>query len=341
MILRLTILERLLHRLHLLPAPIMDAFADVLFGRALVIAVRRGLFDTLAAAPMTTEQIAAATRLHPRALHLLLESCVVAGYLSRRKGAYRLTPEGGKWLCKDSPDSLVNLIAYFELVHTQWKDLETSLERGAPPRPYYVLFNDRDWQVYVLGMRDLARLLLPHVMNKILPNPEARMLLDLGGSHGLYAAECCRRRPGLQATVMDFAPALAQTSMFARQAGVADRVRLLAGNFLEEPLPPEQDVVLMFNIVHGLSEAENRVLFARVFRALRPGGKVYVLDQMRDGRSGVSALARFIPLMVGLNLLNETGGTVYSVSEVKAWCQGRRVREIRLKVPGVTLMKIS
>jgi SAM-dependent methyltransferase len=340
MILRFTLLERILRRLHLLPTPVMDAFANVLFGRALVIAVRRGLFDLLAAGAMTGAQISAAARLHPQALHLLLDSCVVCGYLSCRQGSYHLTAEGRKWLCRDSPDSLVNLLAYFELLHRHWADLEISLEQGAPQHPYFEIFTDDDWRVYVLGMRDLARLLLPHVTTKIVPGSNARHLLDIGGSHGLYALECCRRRPDLHATIMDFAPALAHASIFARQAGMEERVRLHAGDFLIEPLPPGQDVVLMFNIIHGLSREENRSLVARALAVLRPGGKLFILDQMREENGPASDLAAFIPLMVGLNLLNEVGGTTYSVREVKSWCDGRRVREVKLRLPGVVLVEV-
>jgi len=341
MVFRLTLPERILHRFHLLPTPIMDAFAGVLFGRALVIAVRRGLFDVLASVPLNEEQIASVARLHPDALRLLLDSCVIGGYLTRKRGAYRVTAEGRKWLCKESPDSLVNLVAYFESLHGRWMNLETSLETGSPPRPYYASFGEEDWQTYVLGMRDLARLLLPHVIEKITPGSEACSLLDIGGSHGLYAIECCRRRPNLHATIMDFAPALACAAVLVRQSAVADRVELQAGDFLVEPLPPEQDIVLMFNIIHGLSEADNRSLLARALAALRPGGKIFILDQMRDERTFASDLARFIPLMVGLNLLHEIGGKVFSLREVTSWCRGRRVRHLKLRLPGVSLVEVS
>lgn len=319
----------------------MDAFANVLFGRTLAIAVRRGVFEALAHGPMTEEHIGSATHLHPRALNLLLTSCVTGGYLDRRGDAYHLTAEGSKWLRKDSPESLVNLIAYFELLHAHWADLETSLQSGVPPRLYYEVFTGEEWRIYVLGMRDLARMLLPHVIGHILPGKEARTLLDIGGSHGLFSIECCRRRPALHATIMDFPPALEHASRFIQEAGVAGRVDVRGGNFLMEPLPPEQDVVLMFNIIHGLSEAENRALVGRALAALRPGGKLFILDQMREENSRASSLARFIPLMVGVNLLNEVGGTTYSVGQVRAWCGSRQIKRVRLRMPGVVLMEIS
>jgi SAM-dependent methyltransferase len=341
MVNRLTFLERILHRLHLLPTPIMDTFAGVLFGRVLAIAVRRGLFDALASGPMNAAEIAAVTHFHPRALALVLNSCVVAGYLAQRGEMYQLSAEGRRWLCKESPDSLVNLVAYFETLYVRWANLENSLERGGPPRPYYEAFNEDDWRIYSLGMKELARILLPRVIETITPDKEARSLLDIGGSHGLYAIECCRRRPHLHATVMDFAPALALASNFARESGVAGRVELLAGNFLTDPLPPAQDVVLMFNIIHGLSDAENRTLLARALAALRPGGKLFILDQMRQNGKSSSPIAQFIPLMVGLNLLNEIGGSVYSTEEITEWCNGYTVRQLKLRLPGVALIEVS
>jgi SAM-dependent methyltransferase len=340
MVFPLTYLERLYHRLHLLPTPIMDSFAGVLFGRAMVIAVRRGLFDALIPGPLNAEQLASVTRLHPRALRLVLDSCVVAGYLSRRKGAYRLSPEGRKWLCKDSPDSLVNLIEYFETLHDRWARLETSLDKGAPPRPYYEGFTEDDWRIYVLGMNDLARLLLPHVIRKIVPGSGARNLLDIGGSHGLYAIECCRRRPDLRATIMDFAPALVYASTFVRESGVAERVGFHPGNFMTESLPPGQDCVLMFNIIHGLSPGENRTLLRRALKVLRPGGKLFILDQIRSKGRSTSRLATFLPLMVGLNLVSEIGGTTYSIGEITEWCGEYPVRHWTLRLPGVTLVEI-
>lgn len=342
MLLRFTILERVLHRLHLLPTPIMDAFAAPLFGRALVVAVRRGLFDVLASGPMAEERIAEVTKLDHRALDLLLHSCAVGGYLEQGKGGtYGLTAEGRKWLCTGSPSSLVNLMAYFELLHAHWLDLEFALEQGRPVRPYYEMYGEREWRVYVMGMRDLARLLLPHVIGKVLPDADARQLLDIGGSHGLYAIECCKRRPGLHATVMDFAMPLALAATFAAESGVADRVQCRAGNILSEPLPGGQDVVFMFNIIHGLTGEQNRSLVGRALEALIPGGRLFILDQMRTTKESSSAVSKFLPLMVGINLVNEVGGRTFSVEEVKGWCAGRKVKELKLRLPGVTLLEVA
>jgi hypothetical protein len=127
---------------------------------------------------------------------------------------------------------------------------------------------------------------------------------------------------------------------------MADRVSVLGGDFTKTELPQDQDAVLMFNIIHGFDEAENQRLIGRAFGALAPGGKLFVLDQFREDarRSGLrsrGSLSQFIPLMVGLNLLNEIGGNAYTFEHIKRWCaEASAVKRVRLRLPGVTLVEI-
>lgn len=340
MLLRLTLLERGLHRLHLLPAPVVDVFASVLFGRALAIAVRAGVFDALRDHPLTSGDIAEKTGLHPEAVSVLAEVFVQGGYLKRIGTAYGLSTQGKKWLLTDSPHSMVKLIHYFEMLHTRWGSLEHTLRSGGPAFPSYDAFGEKDWETYVFGMRELASFLLPEVMRKVIVPRSASRLLDVGGSHGLYAIECCRRSIGLTATVVDFEEPLRWTRQFIRNAGLEGRVVTLSGDVLAMEMPGKQDVIFLFNVIHGLREDQNQRLVGRLVDMLEPGGKMYILDQMTEP-GGRSQLARFIPLMVGLNLLNEVGGKAYSFYEVQRWCgRARRVRRMRLRIPGVTLVEV-
>jgi hypothetical protein len=98
---------------------------------------------------------------------------------------------------------------------------------------------------------------------------------------------------------------------------------------------------LLFNVIHGMTEDQNRELISRALAALRPGGRLYILDQMKWPGRGGTRLSRFIPQMVGLNLVNETGGTVYDVGRVKEWCGvASNLRQWPLRrMPGVSLVE--
>jgi len=215
--------------------------------------------------------------------------------------------------------------------------MEHALELGSPPMPYFEAFKEQDWKIYVLGMRDLARLLVPRVLPRLELPDNPRLVLDVGGSHALYSIECCRKYPGLRAVVMDYAQALHHTADLVKEVGMEDRIVLLEGDFLRTPFLRGSDGVLLFNIIHGLKEEENIALIGRAMDALRPGGKLFILDQMSQAK-GSSLLSRYITVTVGLNLLNEIGGTVYGVEQVMGWCHGAETRHVRLGLPGVSMV---
>jgi len=337
---RLSFTETLLHRFHALPTPVMDGFGAVIFARALTVALRRGMFESAGLRAVSPEELSSETGLTPEGVRLLADACEAGGYLKKRKGMYSATAETKKWLVRSSGTYLGDLMLYFDSLNSRLGGLEYSLEHGKPREPYYASFNESEWDMYVRGMANLARLLIPEVIRKIrLPRTEGH-LLDLGGSHGLYSLEYCRRSPGSTAIVMDFAPALRQAAaLLGGEAG--NRIRLVAGDILTSPLPRDQDAVFMFNILHGFTEEANRNLIARASASLRRGGSLYILDQM-TGTGQRSPLSRFMPLMVGLNLMNEIGGSAHSLDRMRKWCSAAGTfRVMPLRFPGVALIEAT
>jgi hypothetical protein len=318
----------------------MDAFGAVIFARALTVALRRGMFESTADHPHSIRELSADTGLNPEGLRLLADACVAGGYLECKKGKYRASAEAKKWLVKDSETYLGDLIYYFDSLNGRLAGLDYSLEHGKPREPYYTSFTDKEWETYVRGMANLARLLMPGVMRRIRLPAGGGRILDLGGSHGLYSLECCRRFPGCTAVVVDFAPALRWAGAVLG-GGHGNRILLSAADILTAPLPPGQDAVFMFNILHGFDEETNRKLIARASGALGRGGRIYILDQM-TGTGQRSLLSRFMPLMVGLNLMNEIGGSAHSVPLIREWCAAAATfRVMPLRFPGVTLIEAT
>ena len=334
----LSFTERVLRSIHFLPTPVMDAFGAVIFARALTVGLRRGLFESLAWRRLTIEEISRETGLTPEGTRLLAEACVAGGYIEKKGEKYSDSAEGRKWLVRSSETYLGDLLYYFDSLNSRLGGMEYSLEHGGPREPYYALFTDADWETYVRGMANLARLLIPDVIRRIrLPESGAR-ILDLGGSHGLYALACSRKSPGGIAVVMDFEPAL-RAAAAIHEGGPGKGIFMTAGDILTSPLPPGQDTVLMFNVLHGFDGPGSRSLIERAAETLREGGRLYILDQM-TGAVGVSFLSRFLPLMVGLNLMNEIGGSAHTVARMREWCAGAAsFRVMPLKFPGVTLIE--
>ena len=334
-----TVKERFLARLNLLPLPIYDAFASPLFGHVVVQAITLNLFEKL---PGTTRELAESTHAHPEAVRYLLSSLELSGYIKEHGGRFSPTPLTRKWLMKSSPTYLGHFLQYVNLLYARWMYLSGTLRNGEPPVSYFESFGEREWEIYVYGMKDLASVFVPHVIPKVRLPEGAVSIVDLGGAHGLYSIALCKRYPRLHATIVDFPQALRFAKRILDEHGFSDRITLEAGNFLEMEFPHQHaDAVLGFNIVHGLSPGKNLDLSHKVKAMLKPGGSFFVLDQFQDRRG--SKLEQFIPLMVGINLMNEAGGRTYSVDEVAEWSEEagfRNFRVRRLRLPGVKLVEL-
>jgi SAM-dependent methyltransferase len=338
---RPTFLELLLARLNLLPLPVADSFGSVITGMALAAAVRHRVPESLAEGPRPISRIARDTGLNPEAVRLLVETLGAQGYCRMSGEDVRLTAAGRKWLLRSSPHSVADLLRYVESRYRRWADLDHALLHGAPAVPYTDEFGPAEWEVYAAGMASLARILLPAVRRLVRLRPGDRVLLDLGGSHGLYAADCCARHPGLRATVVDYPGALEYGRRLAADRGDGGRVEFRAGDIRLYRHAEGADVVLLFNVVHGFDVETNRAMIRNLLASLRPGGRIYILDQFRGGRSrrGGGAL---IPLAVGLNLLNEIGGGSYSVEEVRGWAEGDgKLAVLRTRIPGVGMLEVE
>jgi SAM-dependent methyltransferase len=86
----------------------------------------------------------------------------------------------------------------------------------------------------------------------------------------------------LRSIILDLPQAIGHAAPLLAAEGMGDRVVHRAGDALTEELGADAyDLVLIAQLVHHFSEAENRELAARVARALRPGGVYAVLDGFR------------------------------------------------------------
>jgi predicted O-methyltransferase YrrM len=82
----------------------------------------------------------------------------------------------------------------------------------------------------------------------------------------------------LQATIVDRPEVLKVAASYADDYGVTERMHLVSGDMFQSALPPEQDVVLLSNILHDWDEPECAQLVARCAAALRPGGRLLIHD---------------------------------------------------------------
>ena len=102
----------------------------------------------------------------------------------------------------------------------------------------------------------------------------ARVLVDLGTGSGALAARCAARLKAAAVVGIDSDPQMLR--MAARRLG--RRLRPVVANFETAPIPRCDVVTASFSLHHVAAPAAKRKVFAKVFRALRPGGLLVIAD---------------------------------------------------------------
>ena len=330
------LLERALFRAGVAPRPMVDIAAAASF-RAVQAALRLDVFERLAAGPRTTRDLAADLAVDAASLDRLLGLLEAAGHLRRRGNTYTNSVSTKRWLLRSAPGSLADFIGIWtDVVFDEWDTLEESIRTGRPALHMHDWLAARGkWPAFNAAMTGFARSAADLVAAAI-PLSGARTVIDVGGSHGLYAIACCRREPGLRATVFDLSEALERTEANATAAGVVDRVSLRAGDLAHDDLGSGYDVALLFQLLHYFDDARLAAVLAKVRDALAPGGRIVILDQLTTSGPLPAALAFLRTL--ALQYKTSLGGDLRSFAEVRRALEAAGFTDVSrrrlLRLPG-------
>jgi SAM-dependent methyltransferase len=311
-----TWLERLALSLGLLPTPFVESWFTFILARALLVANKLGLFDTLAAGPLTAAEVAEHCRTHPHATAKLLTALLGAGYVRQQGDRYALAPVARRWLLRDSPQSFHDRLLAQLMEWDWWSHCEEFLRTGEPLH-IHDRMTEEEWGIYQRGLRSGIEFLADWVARHLPVPPHGRDLLDLGGGHGYWSVAVCRRHPGLRATVLDLPRAVRPAAAILAREGMGDRVVHREGDALADDLGTAAwDVVFLSFFVDNFDADQNRDVLRRVARALRPGGVAAVWEHLaRDASGRVNQAGGLMDLF--FSLCGRAGA--WTLEEITGW----------------------
>ncbi|MFP2908077.1 methyltransferase [Pyxidicoccus sp. 3LFB2] len=310
------LLERVADWFNLAPKPVAHAFFGMMASRTLMAGVRLGVYAALAEGPASAEALAERLKLSPEGTRTLLEALVACDAVERQRGGrYRIAPRAKRWLDPRSPKYVGAFLEFNYAQWDWWTGLEGVVRSGQPVDIHHFAPDDSRWRDYIHAMHQLARLAAPEVAEAI-PLPRgAKSLLDLGGAHGWYAAELCLRHRGLKATVLDLEGSARVGRDIITSAGLSHLVTHREGDVLTAELGGPYDAVLLFQVMHHLSPAQNVALLRRVRGALGSRGTLAVLEYLREDINDPASSA---PL-IGLHYFLTSGAAAYTPAEVEGF----------------------
>lgn len=122
--------------------------------------------------------------------------------------------------------------------------------------------------------------------------PDARDLLDIGCGAGNYTLKMLGKVPGLNCTLNDLSMPMLEKAKERVSAETNGTVTLIQDDMRNLELGPERfDIVLAAATLHHLRDDDDwESMFAKIYKALRPGGSFWVSDLITHDSGPITRL---------------------------------------------------
>jgi len=302
---------------------IVDLASAFYSSAVLFAAIDCGVFDAVRdlGADAGAAKVASSCGASPRGMRLLLDACVACGLLAKNaQGVYSNTPASATALVKGSPADLTGAIRYNRDVYPVWGRLAGLVKTGRPPEdPSAHLGGDAARTgTFAAAMYGRAMGIGRSVVPMLDLGADCRRVLDLAGGPGAYAILMAQSAPQIDKIVTVDLPAISEFAAgMVAKAGLSGKIECRAGDYRSDVYESgAYDAVTVFGALHQESPEDAAGILKRAADALRPGGRIYVLDMMTDASRTDPPFSALFAVNMALTMPN---GWVFSDAELKEW----------------------
>ena len=298
--------------------PIVRAASAYWATGAIRAALVHDVFSHLEAGVNTPEALARAASVSLRGARGLLDALTGLGLTKVESRRYTATDSARVYLTPSSPLFVGDFVQFVTGHMARFADFPEAVRtgeglldlHGVPDHPY--------WEQLVRGIEVLAtpiaRLAAQHLS---IAEAGPIRVRDIGGGRGMFAAEFLAVNPAASAVQIDWANVNALARDFVTSRGVGDRFETRDGHFLELDYgEAEYDVIVYSQMAHGFTPAENREAFAKIHRALKPGGTLLINEYLLEE----DGTAHPWVLLFSTNILfHSPKGIGWRIDEYESW----------------------
>ncbi|HEY2152275.1 MAG TPA: class I SAM-dependent methyltransferase, partial [Vicinamibacterales bacterium] len=302
--------------------PSADIVFDTLFAfqrsAALKTAIDLEVFTIIDGGARTPAAIAKQSNAAERGIRILCDYLAIIGLLAKTGDGYGLSPESAAFLSKRSPAYLGTTAGF--LLRPEMKgnfdDLTATVRRGGVAPAGNTVADDNP--IWVEFARSMVPMVMPaaHAIAGLLGADSGSPLkvLDIAAGHGMFGITLAQRNPRAEIVAVDWEAVLSVARENAGSAGVQDRYRTLAGDAFKVDFGGPYDVALVTNFLHHFDPATCTTFLRKVHAALKPGGRVVVLEFVPNP----DRISPPMPAGFSLTMLAGTpSGDAYTLAELQ------------------------
>jgi hypothetical protein len=303
--------------------------------KALLSAVELGIFTALAEDSLDLDALRMQVGIDERGARDFFDALVALGMLERdERGRYANTPETNFYLDRQKPTYIGGELDHFNTyVYPHWNLLTPALRTGKPQSGaratghYSALYADHAaLETLIKGMTG-GTLPVAKALAAKFPWQDYRTVIDVGTAQGCLPVQIAHAHPHITGGGFDLPPVNPLFDNYARDHGLCDRLRFYAGDFLQDPLP-SADVLVLGRVLHNWDLVTKRMLLKKAYDALPAGGALIVYERLIDDERRVNAAA----LLASVNMVIMTaGGFDFTGADCIGWMREAGFRHMRVE----------
>ena len=145
----------------------------------------------------------------------------------------------------------------------------------------------------------------------------AKRILDIGGGTGAFLRAVKNKYPQIEATVFDLPNVIKVAKSNQYKIDGLGNLTLKPGDFLEDDLPRNQDVICLVRVLYDHEDSTLEILLKRIYKALPKQGVLLITEPMSGGTKAMRSSDCYFSFYT----LAMTTGKVRSFEEHKAILQ--------------------
>jgi demethylspheroidene O-methyltransferase len=314
---------------------LFDLCAGFVYSQILYACVQLRLFDLLLEGPLPVSALALRCGLRKDACERLVVAASALRLLEKRQGNRYGLGSLGAALAQNP--SLTQMIEHHAALYRDLADPLALLRGGSKATglaaywPYADAKNPAsltasEVQAYSQLMTRSQPLIAAEILDAYSVKRH-RVLMDVGGGEGAFAAAAAERAPHLRLKVFDLPAVAKRADAFLRERGLASRCEVISGDFCQDALPAGADLISLVRVVLDHDDERVLTLLRAVREALGSGGTLLIAEAISEP----DASERMGAAYFGIYLFAMGRGRARTRSELAALCKAAGFRSVAFR----------